>query len=213
VIDLTKIPSPCYVIEEELLRNNLQLIRSVKDRTGIDIILAFKAFAVWKSFPVFREYGIDSSTASSVNEARLAFEEMGSPAHAYSPSYTDEDFPLYLQYSSHITFNSLSQFCQFYPQVVASGKKIKCGLRINPEFSVVTTALYDPSSPGSRLGITADQLGDKLPNGISGLHLHNLCENNSYALEETLQVTEQKFGHFFFANRMAESRRRTSDDA
>jgi len=91
VIDLTKIPSPCYVIEEELLRNNLQLIRSVKDRTGIDIILAFKAFAVWKSFPVFREYGIDSSTASSVNEARLAFEEMGSPAHAYSPSYTDEN--------------------------------------------------------------------------------------------------------------------------
>ena len=197
MIDLTKIPSPCYVIEEELLRNNLQLIRSVKDHAGVDIILAFKAFAVWKSFPVFREYGIDSSTASSVNEARLAFEEMGSPAHAYSPSYTDEDFPLYLQYSSHITFNSLSQFCQFYPQVVASGKKIKCGLRINPEFSVVTTALYDPSSPGSRLGITADQLGDKLPNGISGLHLHNLCENNSYALEETLQVTEQKFGHFF----------------
>ena len=196
MIDFSKIPSPCYVIEEELLRNNLQLIRSVKNRAGVDIILAFKAFAVWKSFPIIREY-IHSSTASSVNEAQLAWEEMGSPAHTYSPSYTDEDFPLYLQYSSHITFNSLSQYRRFYPHVVASEKKIKCGLRINPEFSVVDTELYDPSAPGSRLGITADQLGDKLPEGITGLHMHNLCENNSYALEETLQATEQKFGHLF----------------
>ncbi len=197
MIDLTKIPSPCYVMEEKLLRNNLQLIRSVKDRAGVNILLAFKAFAVWKSFPFFHEYGIDSSTASSVNEARLAYEEMGNPAHTYSPSYTEEDFPLYLRYSSHITFNSLSQYRRFYPQVAASGKKIKCGLRINPEFPVVATALYDPSSPGSRLGITADQLGEKLPEGISGLHLHNLCENNSYALEKTLRATEQKFGHLF----------------
>jgi len=197
VIDLTKIPSPCYVMEEKLLRNNLQLIRSVKDRAGVNILLAFKAFAVWKSFPFFHEYGIDSSTASSVNEARLAYEEMGNPAHTYSPSYTEEDFPLYLRYSSHITFNSLSQYRRFYPQVAASGKKIKCGLRINPEFPVVATALYDPSSPGSRLGITADQLGEKLPEGITGLHLHNLCENNSYALEKTLRATEQKFGHLF----------------
>ncbi len=197
MIDLTKIPSPCYVMEEKLLRNNLQLIRSVKDRAGVNILLAFKAFAVWKSFPFFHEYGIDSSTASSVNEARLAYEEMGNPAHTYSPSYTEEDFPLYLRYSSHITFNSLSQYRRFYPQVAASGKKIKCGLRINPEFPVVATALYDPSSPGSRLGITADQLGEKLPEGITGLHLHNLCENNSYALEKTLRATEQKFGHLF----------------
>ncbi len=197
MIDLTKIPSPCYVMEEKLLRNNLQLIRSVKDRAGVNILLAFKAFAVWKSFPFFHEYGIDSSTASSVNEARLAYEEMGNPAHTYSPSYTEEDFPLYLQYSSHITFNSLSQYRRFYPQVAASGKKIKCGLRVNPEFPVVATALYDPSSPGSRLGITADQLGEKLPEGITGLHLHNLCENNSYALEKTLRATEQKFGHLF----------------
>jgi len=184
-------------MEEKLLRNNLQLIRSVKDRAAINILLAFKAFAVWKSFPFFHEYGIDSSTASSVNEARLAYEEMGNPAHTYSPSYTEEDFPLYLRYSSHITFNSLSQYRRFYPQVAASGKKIKCGLRINPEFPVVATALYDPSSPGSRLGITADQLGEKLPEGITGLHLHNLCENNSYALEKTLRATEQKFGHLF----------------
>ncbi|MBZ4657584.1 MAG: carboxynorspermidine decarboxylase [Methermicoccus sp.] len=196
MIDFSNIPSPCYVMEEELFRRNLQLIRSVKDRAGVNIILAFKAFALWKSFPIVREY-IGQSTASSVAEARLAFEEMGSPAHTYAPSYTDEEFPVLLKYSSHITFNSLSQLERFYPQVKSSDKPVKCGLRINPEFSVVETDLYNPSAPGSRLGITADKLGDKLPEGITGLHIHNLCENNSYALEETLKAVESKFGHLF----------------
>ncbi len=196
MIDLSKIPSPCYVMEEELLRNNLQLIRSVKDRADVDIILAFKAFALWKSFPIIKEY-ISHSTASSVAEARLAFEEMGSPAHTYAPAYTDEDFPFFLQYSSHITFNSLSQFERFYPQVKASGRTIRCGLRINPEFSVVETDLYNPSAPGSRLGVTVEHLQGGLPAGITGLHLHNLCENNSFDLEKTLEVVERKFGRFF----------------
>lgn len=196
MIDYTKVPSPCFVMEEELLRTNLQRIRSVKERTGVDIILAFKAFALWRSFPIVREY-IQHSTASSVAEAQLAFEEMGNKAHTYAPSYTDEEFPLFLQYSSHITFNSLSQFERFYPQVTASGKEIRCGVRINPEFSVVDTDLYNPSAPGSRLGITADRIGEVLPHGITGLHLHNLCENNSYDLERTLAVVEQKFGHLF----------------
>ena len=196
MIDLNKIPSPCYVMEEKLLRKNLQLIKSVKERADINIILAFKAFALWKSFPIIREY-IDHSTASSINEARLAFEEMGSLAHSYAPSYSDADFPTFLEYSSHITFNSLSQFERFYPQVVASGKDIRCGLRINPEFSVVETDLYNPSTPGSRLGVTHELIGDKVPKGITGLHLHNLCENNSYDLEKTLEVVEKKFGHLF----------------
>lgn len=196
MINLSKIPSPCYVIEEELMRKNLQLIKSVKDRAGIEIILAFKAFAAWKSFPIIKEY-IQHSTASSISEAQLAFEEMGNPAHTYAPAYTDEDFPIFLKYSSHITFNSLSQFNRYYSQVLASGKDIKCGLRINPEFSVVDTDLYNPSSPGSRLGITSAQLGGTLPQGVTGLHMHNLCENNSYDLEKTLEVLEQKFGNFF----------------
>ena len=194
MIDFNKIPSPCYVMEETLLRNNLKLIKSVKERANVNIILAFKAFALWKSFPIIREY-IGYSTASSVNEARLAFEEMGSLAHTYAPSYSDEDFPTFLKYSSHITFNSLSQFERFYPKVVESGKDIKCGLRINPEFSVVETDLYNPSTPGSRLGVTKEHIGESLPQGITGLHLHNLCENNSYDLEKTLQVVEEKFGH------------------
>jgi carboxynorspermidine decarboxylase len=196
MIDLTQIPSPCYVMEESLLRRNLALIRSVQDRTGVSIILAFKAFALWKSFPIIREY-IAHSTASSVAEAQLAYEEMGSLAHTYAPSYTDEEFPTFLRYSSHITFNSLSQFERFHPQVKASGRDVRCGVRINPGFSVVETDLYNPSAPGSRLGVTADRIGLHLPEGISGLHLHNLCENNSYDLERTLEVVEMKFGHLF----------------
>ena len=194
MIDFNKIPSPCYGMEESLLRNNLKLIKSVKDRANVNIILAFKAFALWKSFPIIREY-IGYSTASSINEARLAFEEMGSLAHTYAPSYSDEEFPIFLDYSSHITFNSLSQFERFYPKVLESGKNIKCGLRINPEFCVFETDLYNPSTPGSRLGVTKQHIGDKLPKGISGLHLHNLCENNSYDLEKTLVAVEEKFGH------------------
>ncbi|MEN6588661.1 MAG: carboxynorspermidine decarboxylase [Proteiniphilum sp.] len=196
MIDFTKIPSPCYVMEEELLRRNLQLIKSVKERAGVNIILAFKAFAMWRSFPIVREY-IGYSTASSVAEAQLAFEEMGNPAHTYAPVYTEEEFPLFLKYSSHITFNSLSQFERFYPMVKASGKEIACGLRINPEFSVVDTDLYNPSAPGSRLGITSDRIGENLPEGITGLHLHNLCENNSFDLEKTLEVVEHNFGRLF----------------
>lgn len=196
MIDISKIPSPCYVMEEALLRKNLRLIKSVKDRAGVEIILAFKAFAAWKSFPIIREY-INHSTASSVAEAQLAFEEMGNLAHTYAPAFTDEDFPIFLKYSSHITFNSISQYNRYYPQVEKSETEIKCGLRVNPEFSVVDTDLYNPSTPGSRLGITASLLGDTLPDGITGLHMHNLCENDSYDLEKTLVVLEKKFGHLF----------------
>lgn len=191
---LQQAPSPCYVLDETLLRNNLSLIRSVKEQSGANIILAFKAFALWKVFPIVREY-IPYSTASSVNEARLAFEEMGSPAHTYSPAYTDENFPIFLKYSSHITFNSLSQFHRFYPQVVADGNRISCGLRINPEYSEVGTDLYNPCAPGSRMGVIADLIGDRLPEGIEGLHFHTLCESSSYDLEKTLTVVEERFGH------------------
>lgn len=194
MIEINKVPSPCYVMEEELLRKNLSLIKSVKDRAGVNIILAFKAFAMWKSFPIIREY-IPYSTASSVFEAQLAYEEMGSLAHTFSPAYTKENFSTFLKYSSHITFNSLSQFERFYPEAAASGKKVSCGIRINPEYSVVETDLYNPATPGSRLGISADLLGDKLPEGVEGLHFHSLCESSSFDLEKTLEQIELKFGH------------------
>ena len=193
MIDLNAIPSPCYVMEEKLLRNNLALIKRVKEEAGVNIILAFKAFALWKSFPIVREY-IPYSTASSKFEAQLAFEEMGSPAHTYSPAYTEADFPAILKYSSHITFNSLSQFDRFYPLVKADGRGISCGLRINPEFSDVETDSYNPCAPGSRMGIVRDLLGETLPEGVEGLHFHTLCESSSYDLERTLQEVDKKFG-------------------
>ncbi|MEG2066237.1 MAG: carboxynorspermidine decarboxylase [Tannerellaceae bacterium] len=195
MIDLNRIPSPCYVMEEQLLRRNLSLIKRVKERAGVNIILAFKAFALWKAFPIVREY-IPYSTASSIYEAQLAFEEMGSRAHTYSPAYTEADFPAILRYSSHVTFNSLTQFHRFYPMVQADGNRVSCGLRINPEYSEVETDLYNPCAPGSRMGIVSDLLGDTLPEGVEGFHFHTLCESSSYDLENTLREVEKRFGRF-----------------
>ncbi|SCQ24573.1 carboxynorspermidine decarboxylase [Tannerella forsythia] len=194
-MDIQTIPSPCYVIEESLLRRNLTLIKDVKERAGIEIIMALKAFAMWKVFPIVREY-IAYATASSVYEARLVYEELGTPAHTYSPAYTEADFPHLLKCSSHITFNSLSQFERFYPMVVADGRRISCGLRINPEYSDVATDLYNPCAPGSRMGITSDKLPDQLPEGVEGLHFHTLCESSAQDLANTLQAVEQRFGRW-----------------
>ena len=193
-MNYSSIPSPCYVLDERAFRNNLALIRSVKERAGVEIILAFKSFAMWCAFPIVREY-IPFSTASSLAEARLAFEEMGSRAHTYAPVYTDGEFPVIADCSSHITFNSLTQFARFYPQTV--GKNISCGLRINPEYSTVETNLYNPCAAGSRLGVVSGSLGDRLPDGIEGFHFHTLCESTSYDLENTLKVVETKFGKYF----------------
>ncbi|MDR0530013.1 MAG: carboxynorspermidine decarboxylase [Bacteroidales bacterium OttesenSCG-928-I14] len=196
MIDFSKIPSPAYVIEEKLLRKNLSLIKSVQEQAGIKIILAFKAFAMWKSFPIIREY-VNYSAASSAWEARLALEKMGSKAHTYSPAYTEEEFPVIKSCSSHITFNSISQFYRFYKKTLNNLTKISCGLRINPEYSEVRTSLYNPVVSGSRLGITREELGNNLPEGIEGLHFHTLFESNSYALENTLNHVEDKFGDLF----------------
>lgn len=192
-------PNPCYVMEEDLLRRNLSLIKHVADESGVEIILAFKAFALWKSFPIFREY-ISHTTASSVYEARLAYEQFGAPAHTYSPAYTEENWPLFKQYSSHITFNSLSQYARFYE----TGTGISFGLRVNPEYSEIETELYNPTAPGSRFGVLADDLqaycdahDGCLPTGLEGFHCHCHCEDDSYTLERTLTHLEQKFSKWF----------------
>lgn len=196
MIDFNKVPSPCYVMEEDLLRKNLSTIKSVSERAGVEIILAFKSFAMWKSFPIFREY-INCSTASSLYEARLAYEEMGSKAHTYSPAYTEEDFPTIMKCSSHITFNSFSQFERFYPMVEKDGENISCGIRINPEYSEVETELYNPCAPGTRFGITSDLLPEALPEGIEGFHCHTHCESDSFDLEKTLVHIEARFSNWF----------------
>ena len=185
--------TPYYRIEERLLRNNLELIRRTADEAGVEFILAFKAFALWKTFFIFRDY-IAHTTASSPNEARLAFEEFGSKAHTYSPAYEDKDFDTIMRCSSHITFNSLQQFEHFYPRIVENGKLISCGLRINPQYSEIETTLYNPCAPGSRFGILAEQLPDKLPEGVEGFHCHNHCESSAAALVHTLEHIEARFG-------------------
>ena len=190
--------TPYYRIEERLLRNNLALIRRTANEAGVEFILAFKAFALWKTFFIFRDY-IAHTTASSPNEARLAFEEFGSKAHTYSPAYEDKDFDTIMRCSSHITFNSLQQFEHFYPRIVENGKLISCGLRINPQYSEIETTLYNPCAPGSRFGILAEQLPDQLPEGVEGFHCHNHCESSAAALVHTLEHIEARFGKWLSA--------------
>ncbi len=190
---LPQIPSPCYVVEESLLRRNLTLIQSVAQRAGVEIILAFKAFALWKTFPIFREY-ISHTTASSLSEARLAAELFGSKAHTYSPAYTDEEFETIVSCSSHITFNTLSQYRRFYRQSLG---RCSLGLRVNPEYSEIETELYNPCAAGSRFGILAADLPSSLPEGIEGFHIHCHCESGSDVFARTLKHIEEKFSPWF----------------
>ncbi len=192
-VDFSKIPSPAYVLEEKLLRKNLELIRSVQERSGATIILALKGFSMYKMFPMVKRY-LSGATASSLNEARLIVEEMGCLAHTYCPAYKEEEFNEMMEYSSHLTFNSLSQYELYKDRVLHHREKISMGLRINPEYAEVETDMYNPAIRGSRLGITRNLLGDTLPEGIEGLHSHTLCENDSYVLGRTLVHIEEKFG-------------------
>ena len=184
--------TPVYIIEETLLRRNLALISEVARRTDSQWILAFKAFALWKTFPIFREY-ISSTTASSLSEARLAFEEFGAKAHTYSPAYKDDEFDDIVRYSSHLTFNSLSQYERFHERA----GECSLGLRINPEYSEVETLLYNPCAPGTRFGVTADKLPAQLPSDIRGFHCHCHCESGSDVFERSLQHIEKKFSKWF----------------
>ncbi len=194
-MDFSQIPSPCYVMDEALLIDNLNLIRDVAQKSDVEIILALKGFAMWGAFPLMRPY-VKGVSASSIHEARLAYEEMGTLAHAYSPAYVDDDFDTVLQYSSHVTFNSLTQHERFRKRVQQYKRPVSMGLRINPEFSQVGTALYNPCSPGSRLGLTIRQIGESLPADVDGLHVHALCESSAEATANLIEAVEQKFGHF-----------------
>lgn len=185
--------TPAYILEEARLRRNLRLIADVARRGRCDIILAFKAFALWKAFPIVRQY-VGATTASSLAEARLAVEKFGSAPHVYSPAYTDGDIDELARAASHLTFNSLSQAARYAARAKAANPRVSLGLRVNPEYSEVGTALYNPCAPGTRFGVTADKLPPTLPPGIDGLHFHCHCESGADALERTLAHIEAKFG-------------------
>lgn len=194
------IPTPFYMVYEDKLRRNLELISRVKREAGVNIIMAFKANALWKTFPIIREYVTDS-TASSLNEMRLGNEELGGEVHSYCPAYTPFTIKEFIAGSSHITFNSTSQWERFKSEIetwngIEGNHHVSPGLRVNPQCSVIETDIYNPALPGSRFGVTADMLGDKLPDGIEGLHFHSLCESDSYALEKVLNAFESQFGKY-----------------
>ncbi len=190
------VASPVYILEEERLRRNLSLISRVAREADVEIILAFKAFALWKTFPIFREY-INATTASSLAEARLGFEEFGAPTHTFSPAYTMDEIGEIARCSSHITFNSLSQYERLSAKAKAENPQLQFGLRVNPEYSEVGTDLYNPCAPGTRFGVTAGKLPETLPEGISGLHCHCHCESGADVLQRTLVHIEEKFSPWF----------------
>lgn len=193
---LADVQTPVYIVEENLLRGNLALIRDVAKRADVEIIMAFKAFALWKTFPIIREY-IGATTASSLGEARLAFEEFGSPAHTFSPAYTDKEIAEIARCSSHLTFNSLSQYSNMAAKAREANPKLSFGLRVNPEYSEISTLLYNPCAPGTRFGVSADKLPDTLPADIEGFHCHCHCESGADVFQRTLAHIEEKFAKWF----------------
>lgn len=190
----SELPTPYYIVYEDRMRRNLELITRVEREAGVNIIMAFKANALWRSFPVVREYNRDF-TASSLNELRLGNEELGGEAHVYCPVYTEQTIDEFLSRATHLTFNSLSQWERYGQRTLAAG--VSPGLRVNPQCSVIETEIYNPALPGSRFGVTAEQLGGVLPEGIEGLHFHALCESSSYDLAKVLNAFEEQFGCYF----------------
>lgn len=191
--------TPYYIVYEEKLRRNLDLITRVSRESGATIIMAFKANALWRTFPIFREYGIHS-TASSINEMMLANDELKCKAHTYCPVYTDQTIKKFIAGSSHITFNSVDQYNRFATAIDEHNsqfpeERVSCGLRINPMCSVIETDIYNPCCPGSRFGILAQDL-KALPDGIEGFHFHALCESTSYDLAKVLNAMEEQFGQW-----------------
>ena len=195
-ITFEELHRPVYILEEAKLRNNLSLISSIAKEADIEIILAFKAYALWKTFPIFRKY-INATTASSLYEAKLGYNEFGAPTHTFSPAYTDYEIDEIAHCSSHLVFNSLSQFNRFHLQAKQANSNISIGLRVNPEYSEVETLLYNPCAAGTRFGVSADKLPQQLPTDIEGFHIHCHCENGSDVFERTLQHIEDKFSQWF----------------
>lgn len=194
-VSFQQIPSPCYVLEERLLRANLEKLNYVQQQSGVEIICALKGFAMYSTFDLVRQY-LGGATASSLNEAKLCNEYMHSKAHLYSPVYVPAEFDELMNLSNHITFNSLRQWHTYAARIKSYHRHLHCALRINPEYSEVEVDMYNPTVPGSRLGVRAEDMPTALPEGINGLHFHSLCESNSFALENTLKAVEEKFAAF-----------------
>lgn len=192
-INWNDVPTPCYVVDEQRLTRNLKLLDSIQIATGCRILLAQKSFSMYATYPLIKKY-LKGTTASSLFEAKLGYEEMGGEVHIFSPAYVEEDFEEITQICDHIVFNSFQQWKHFRQKITDAGRSISCGLRINPEYGEIETALYNPCSEYSRLGVTLANFEPDELDGIEGLHFHTMCEQNSDTLWRTLQVFDEKFG-------------------
>lgn len=206
--DNNEIETPCYIIDEKLLRKNLQILKDVKDKSGAKILLATKAFSMFSTFKIVAEY-LDGVTSSSLFEARLGHEEMGKEVHIYSPAYLEKDFDDILKYSDHIVFNTIKQINKFLPKIrqieATENKKIQIGIRVNPEYSEIETDIYNPCFENSRMGTTLSNFEEDIENdnceiikNIDGLHFHTMCEQGADTLKRTLEVVEEKFGKYLY---------------
>lgn len=194
-LDFGAVPSPSYVVDERLLIKNLELLKSVQDRTGAHILLAQKGFSMHSLYPLVGQY-LKGVTSSSLFEARLGYEKMGKEVHVYAPAYVDSEFDEMMKYSDHIVFNSFDQWNRYKAKVQSASKHISCGIRVNPEYSEIEIPLYDPCYNNSRLGVTLDNFRPEELGGIEGLHFHTMCEQNSDTLERTIKVVDEKFGPY-----------------
>lgn len=195
-IDITKLPSPCYLVDERLLKKNLEVLNYVQKESGAEIILATKAFSMFSTFPLIGKY-LKGVTSSSLFEARLGYEEMGRQVHIFSPAYREDEFDEIMKYCDHIIFNSFSQWRLYRDRVKNyKGKNIECGIRINPEYSEIETDIYNPCFENSRMGVTLDNFEEDELEGIDGLHFHTMCEQNSDTLARTIKVVDEKFGKY-----------------
>lgn len=194
-LNFNALKTPCYVVDERQLIKNLECLKYVKEEAGCHILLATKAFAMYKTFPLIGQY-LDGVTSSSLHEARLGYEEMGKEVHIYAAAYREDDFDDIMKYSGHIVFNSFKQWKKYRDKIKKSSKKISCGIRINPGYAEIETSLYNPCAPYSRMGITQDHFEEAELEGIEGLHFHAMCEQNADTLERILKVVEEKFGKY-----------------
>lgn len=197
VIDFSKVPSPSYIVDERLLIKNLEVLKSVEERTGAHILLAQKAFSMYSTFPLIGKY-LSGVTSSSLFEARLGYEEMGKEVHIYAAAYREDEFDEIMKYCGHIVFNSCEEWEKYRSRIQSADHPISCGIRINPEYAEVKTDLYNPCFTGSRMGTTLANFKPESLEGIEGLHFHAMCEQNSDTLERILKVVEEKFGKFLY---------------
>lgn len=194
-LDLSKIKTPAFIVDEEKLKKNLEILKSVSDETGCKILAALKGFSMFSVFPLMREY-LSGSEASSVNEAHLGYEKFGKETHVFSPSYSKENIKDYIKYADHLVFNSFSEWDRLKETILKSNKRISCGMRVNLEHSEIENEMYDPSRKNSHFGVTIKNFEGQDLNGLEGLHFHNLCELDADALERSLVVFQDKFGKY-----------------